>query len=67
MDPETEMSGVKKRLQNLGYLRPDPDPEVDEGDLLRGAISAFQEASGLPKTGELDAATREAITGKHGV
>lgn len=67
MDPETEMSGVKKRLQNLGYLRADVGPELDEGELVRGAIYAFQAAHGIPCSGKLDATTREALVTAHGL
>lgn len=67
MDPETEMSGVQKRLQNLGFLSPDPDPEVDLGELIRGAIAAFKKSHGLGESGELDAATRDALLNAHGI
>lgn len=67
LDPLTERTGVEKRLQHLGYLSPpgaerDPDHEAT----VARAIGRFQSASGLPVTGAVDDATRDALRSAHG-
>lgn len=63
LDPIGEFSGIIRRLENLGYLFEGSlasESEVSE------AIGAFQLAAGLPVTGELSAATRDALVKAHG-
>lgn len=70
LDPIAELSGVRQRLQHLGFEGYEPwtrnegaDIETDEG---RRAIAAFQRASGLSETGEADDDTRSALVAAHG-
>lgn len=65
MDCASEGSGLRSRLHNLGYYR-DPLGPSGEGAALREAIALFQRRHGLPDTGEIDDATRDAITEAHG-
>jgi hypothetical protein len=62
MDPIDEPSGVRKRLEHLGYLR---GPEADE-EALRGALCAFQAAQTIAVTGEPDQTTCDALVSAHG-
>lgn len=56
LDPADERSGAAQRLANLG-----------RGGLpLEEALQRFQAARGLPVTGALDEATREALRRAHG-
>jgi hypothetical protein len=66
MDPENELSGIKKRLANLGFLVREIDSEAGD-DQLSGAILAFQKKRGLPATGALDDATKKALKDEHGL
>lgn len=68
MDPIDELSGVRQRLQHLGYLQPAPDGFSEEAAAHRDqeAITAFQRTKGLPPTGLLDDATRSALDEAHG-
>ncbi|MEQ9458238.1 MAG: peptidoglycan-binding domain-containing protein [Alphaproteobacteria bacterium] len=62
--PVETVEGVQARLTNLNY-----DCGAVDGDLgakTRDAISAFQEDSGLPITGEADDQTRSALEEAHG-
>jgi len=63
MDPVSEIIGVQKRLQNLGYLC-EPTGELD--DQTRQAISAFQHATEIEETGEPDSATQDKLVEQHG-
>lgn len=58
MDPITEISGVQKRLENLGFPCA-PSGTLD--DRTRQAITLFQQGHDLPVTGELDHETRDRI------
>jgi hypothetical protein len=55
LDPITEISGVQKRLNNLGYLCGSPDGVLD--DDTHDALADFQWRFGLEDTGELDEAS----------
>ena len=71
MDPIEEATGVRKRLQHLGYGRAPGarEEEVSDADaevLDRLAILAFQHAQGLKATGAMDDATRAALAKMHG-
>ena len=59
VDPVTTDSGVKRRLENLGYL-------CEGEEALRGALLAFQKEKQLDETGEADDATRAALQRLHG-
>jgi hypothetical protein len=64
MDPIEEPSGVRKRLEHLGYLPP-LDATGADADLSAG-VSAFQRAQGIEPTGVMDQATRDALERAHG-
>jgi hypothetical protein len=64
LDPLTEIAGVKQRLANLSFECGDRSDEATEG--FRAALMAFQEASGLPATGELTSEVRDKIRELHG-
>lgn len=64
LDPVTEISGVQARLRNLGYDCGAVDGRMNEATIE--AVRAFQEAVGLQATGEIDAATRDALVREHG-
>ena len=68
MDPIDEPSGVRQRLQHLGYLQPAPDALSEEAAAHRDteAITAFQRDKGLSPTGTIDDATRSALDAAHG-
>lgn len=56
LDPHDAGSGVRQRLDHLGFEEPD----------LERALSAFQEREGLPSTGLPDEATLAALRRAHG-
>lgn len=67
LDPVTETSGVRQRLQQLGYRWP-PEGDESEADLLaddRLALELFQKARGLAVTGQVDEATIQALLDAH--
>jgi hypothetical protein len=64
MDPIDEVSGICKRLNNLGFQCP-PDA-AEDGVELASALRAFQKKHGLDETGKLDGRTRAAIKDAHG-
>lgn len=67
MDPDTEQSGLRKRLENLGYLNPETSIYGDvELDLISG-LRAFQAQVGLEPTGAFDDVTRAALIDKYGI
>lgn len=64
MDPVEELSGVQKRLHNLGY-----DPGPAEGQWTpetSEAIRQFQAQFGLEQTGEVDKPTRDKLDELYG-
>jgi len=64
MDPITEMTGVRKRLLNLGIpCKPAGDTMTPD---LEAALLRFQEASSLDMTGKLDDTTRDKLKEVHG-
>jgi hypothetical protein len=64
VDPVSELSGVQRRLNNLGY---DCGPEDNTlGNGTRAALHRFQAAKGLPETGEPDQQTRARLQEEHG-
>lgn len=64
MEPVTEVAGVQKRLQNLGF----PPGPIDGimGPKTRSAIAQFQKSQGMEATGQLDEATRQKLQKAHG-
>jgi hypothetical protein len=56
LNPKEEASGVRQRLENLGFSRLLPREEQ---------IRAFQSYMGLPASGALDGATREKLDELH--
>ena len=63
LDPETEVSGVQGRLQNLGFATGPIDGRP--GPKTADALRAFQAHRALPVTGEIDDATRAALKQQH--
>jgi hypothetical protein len=63
MDPIEEFSGIRRRLNNLGFFCGRGDASSKE---FKGALSLFQENFGLPITGKLDDATRDKLKEVHG-
>lgn len=59
LNPIETVSGVKARLNNLGYPCGEPD-EVWTEEAKR-ALAAFQSGKGLPATGVVDGATRQML------
>ena len=72
LDPVEEDTGVTSRLRHLGYLttRQSATGRVPSADQLqnarRRAILGFQRDHGLPITGTMDDATRNALREVHG-
>jgi hypothetical protein len=62
LDPITEISGVQKRLNNLGFFSSESG-ELD--DATRDALADFQYAAGLDDTGEPDDATLAKLAEVH--
>lgn len=63
LDPITELTGVQKRLKNLGFFKGKPDGKMSPE--LEKAISKFQKEYEMEVTGELDETTREKIREVH--
>jgi hypothetical protein len=61
--PADDPRGAADRLANLGYGAPGEDPVA----CLPFALRAFQEDAALTVTGELDDATAQALTKRHGI
>lgn len=64
IDPIEETTGVKARLNNLGYACGAVDDAWDEQ--ARAALRRFQKDHGLAETGECDQATRDKLKEAHG-
>lgn len=63
LNPIDTISGIKQRLNNLGYNCGNESNEID--DLLTQALVQFQGDHDLEPTGEIDAATRGKIESVH--
>jgi hypothetical protein len=64
MDPIDTVIGVRKRLNNLGYVCL---PSGDEMEVsLRDALRQFQTAQNLTTSGEIDPATKDKLKEVHG-
>ena len=66
MDPVAELSGIQKRLENLGYL-PRERESASEGAYVQGAIAEFQKQHGLSPTGTIDNDTSNLLRDEHGL
>ena len=70
LGPVEEPKGAYHRLASLGFTTaspPQPRPGVQAAsDPLAAAVMAFQRAHGLPPSGALDAATRDALHAAYG-
>jgi hypothetical protein len=64
LNPINEISGVKHRLNNLGFMSSDTSNEMT--DELAEALREFQKSYGLDVTGEIDENTRNKIRDLHG-
>jgi N-acetylmuramoyl-L-alanine amidase len=64
LNPVEDVKGLQSRLKNLGFYEGEPNGTVDEK--TKAALAKFQAQSGVPATGETDAATSEALRQKHG-
>ena len=60
----TDVTAGQVMLDRLGFSSGEIDGRM--GTNVRNAISAFQDAQGLPKTGQLDAATWQRLTEQSG-
>jgi N-acetylmuramoyl-L-alanine amidase len=65
LDPIDEVTGVKKRLRNLGFYAGEVDAVLDDDTI--DALKYFQLRFGLPATGQIDGDTRTKLTGMHDV
>lgn len=66
MDPVTEIMGIQKRLENLGYF-PRTEDNGAEAAYMSGAVSAFQKRHGLSPTGTIDEKTSQLLKDEHGL
>jgi hypothetical protein len=64
LNPADVVSGVKQRLNNLGFFAGPPNEEADE--TLAVAVRGFQAFMGLEVTGDVDDATRAKLVDAHG-
>lgn len=64
IDPIEETTGVKARLNNLGYACGAVDDQWDEQ--ARAALRRFQKDNNLAETGECDQATRDKLKEAYG-
>lgn len=63
LDPINEISGVKKRLNNLGYDCGETGNKID--DNMQSQLKLFQKRFGLEETGEADSATVKKLEELH--
>jgi hypothetical protein len=63
LDPVEEETGVKARLENLGFLA---DAETQDQEELTAAIEAFQAEHELEATGKADDPTLQKLLEEHG-
>ncbi len=60
LDPVDEISGVQKRLNNLGFFEGDIDGQMN--DETKNALKVFQGSYDLEITGETNAQTKDLLT-----
>lgn len=65
LDPKDEMSGIRARLMNMGYLTGD-GANGDENAGLERALKRFQRDHGMRPTGEIDDEVRQLLHDAHG-
>jgi hypothetical protein len=63
LDPIDTVTGVQKRLTNMGFECAGDDGNLGRATLI--AVRQFQRLAGLPVTGEIDAATRDEVRRAH--
>jgi peptidoglycan hydrolase-like protein with peptidoglycan-binding domain len=63
LNPIDEISGVKQRLNNLGFRCGGEDNQWN--DQAKSALKEFQSKHKLPESGELDAATKSKLQALH--
>lgn len=63
LDPISEISGVQKRLNNLGYVCGEPNGELNEA--TRDALADFQHRFGLDVSGDADKKTIDKLEEVH--
>lgn len=63
LDPLDEPTGIHDRLRNLGYYDGPSSTEITAD--LRAAIRWFQKDAGLPLSGDVDEALRDALRERH--
>jgi hypothetical protein len=63
LDPISELSGVQKRLKNLGYDCGAPDGKMN--DATRSALLRFQRENGLTESGQADDDTKNMLDSIH--
>ncbi|MEP7381522.1 MAG: peptidoglycan-binding domain-containing protein [Gemmatimonadota bacterium] len=63
LDPHDKVSGAQARLNNLGFFCGTADGVL--GPRTAQALRSFQQQSGLPQTGHIDAATSDRLLGLH--
>lgn len=63
LNPIDTISGIKQRLNNLGYNCGDESDE--KSDQFRQAVTQYQSAKGLKETGEVDGATKGKLESQH--
>ena len=63
LNPIDEVSGVKQRLNNLGFRCGGEDNEMS--DQTKAALREFQAKHKLPDSGDLDAATKSKLQSLH--
>lgn len=63
LDPASELSGVQKRLNNLGFGCGKTDGVI--GEKTKAALLKFQRKHNLPESGEACAATKEKLRQMH--
>jgi N-acetylmuramoyl-L-alanine amidase len=66
LDPVEEVSGLRQRLNNLGFFS-GSDLAAAADDALAYALRAFQDEQGLDVTGKPDDATRSKLVDVHGI
>jgi hypothetical protein len=63
LDPPDQLTGAQARLLNMHYYGGPIDGTLS--DATRAALKAFQTASGIDPSGELDDATKSALASAH--